>query len=130
VIVSWPITADPARNARCVLCFFAIERKLARLATDYRRGFDVVPAFRAGVHAGPVIVSECGDTKRQLAYFGDTMNVAARLCEHCKAVDQQLVVSGDLLRLLTIPGDLVGEGKSIAVRGRREQVAAHVIKPT
>ena len=58
------------------------------------------------------------------------MNVAARLCEHRKAVDQQFVVSGDLLRLLTIPGDLVGEGKRIAVRGRREQVAAHVIKPT
>ena len=130
VIVSWPVTADPARNARCVLCFFAIERKMARLAADYRREFEVVPAFRAGVHAGPVIVSECGDTKRQLAYFGDTMNVAARLCEHCKAVDQRLVVSGDLLRLLTIPGDLVGEGKRIAVRGRREQVAAHVIKPT
>jgi class 3 adenylate cyclase len=130
VIVSWPVAADPARNARCVQCFFAIERKMARLAGDYRREFEVVPAFRAGVHAGPVIVSECGDTKRQLAYFGDTMNVAARLCEHCKAVDQQLVVSGNLLRLLTIPGDLVGEGKSIAVRGRREQVAAHVIKPT
>ena len=68
VIVSWPVTADPARNARCVLCFFAIERKMARLAADYRREFEVVPAFRAGVHAGPVIVSECGDTKRQLAY--------------------------------------------------------------
>ena len=130
VIVSWPVTADPARNARCVLCFLAIERKMARLAADYGREFEVVPALRAGVHAGPVIVSECGDTKRQLAYFGDTMNVAARLCEHCKAVDQQLVVSGDLLHLMMIPGDLVGEGKSIAVRGRREQVAVHVVNFT
>ena len=80
VIVSWPATADHARNARCVLCFFAIERKMARLAADYRREFAVVPAFRAGLHAGPVIVSECGDAKRQLAFFGDTMNVAAQLC--------------------------------------------------
>ena len=129
VIVSWPVTADPVRNARCVLCFFAIERKMARLAADYRREFEVAPAFRAGLHAGPVIVSECGDAKRQLAYFGDTMNVGARLCEHCKAVDQQLVVSGDLLRLMTIPADLVDEGKRIAVRGRQEHVAAHVINP-
>ena len=58
------------------------------------------------------------------------MNVAARLCEYCKVVDQQLVVSWDLLRVMTIPADLViGEGKSIAVRGRREQVATHVIEP-
>jgi adenylate cyclase len=41
-----------------------------------------------------VIVSECGDAKRQLAFFGDTMNVAALLCEHCKTADQRLVVSG------------------------------------
>ena len=130
VIVSWPVTADHARNARCVLCFFAIERKMARLAADYRREFEVAPAFRAGLHAGPVIVSECGDAKRQLAFFGDTMNVAARLCEYCKVVDQQLVVSGYLLRVMTIPADLaIGGGKSIAVRGRREQVAAHVIEP-
>jgi adenylate cyclase len=103
---------------------------MARLAADYRREFEVAPAYRAGLHAGPVIVSECGDAKRQLAFFGDTMNVAARLYAHCKAVDQQLVVSGDLLRVMTIPADLAsGEGKTIAVRGRREQVAAHVIKP-
>jgi class 3 adenylate cyclase len=68
--------------------------------------------------------------ERQLAFFGDTMNVAARLCEYCKVVDQQLVVSGDLLRAIAIPPDLaIGEGKSIAVRGRRQQVAAHVVEP-
>ena len=88
VIVTWPVTGDPEGNARCLRRFFAIEHKVARLAADYQREFDVVPRFRAGLHAGPVIVSECGDTKRQLAYFGDTMNVAARLCEYCKVVNQ------------------------------------------
>jgi hypothetical protein len=67
VIVTWPITGDPARNARCLACFFAIERKMTRLAVDYDQAFGVVPSFRAGLHAGPVIVSECGDAKRQLA---------------------------------------------------------------
>src|SRR5206468_3905479 len=85
--------------------------------------------FRAGLHAGPVIVSECGDAKRQLAYFGDTMNVAARLCEHCKAINQRLVVSADLLRQMTVPGHLgVGGGESVEVRGRQERVEAHVIR--
>src|SRR3984957_3671120 len=111
VIVSWPVTADHTRNARCVLCLFAIERKMARLAADYRREFAVVPAFRAGLHAGPVIVSECGDAKRQLAFFGDTMNVAARLCEYCKGAKLRLVASAELLRLVKLPADLrLGDG--------------------
>jgi len=129
VIVSWPVTDDPARNGRCLACFFAIRRKIASLAADYEAEFGVAPAFRAGIHAGAVVVSECGDAKRQLAYFGDTMNVAARLCEYCKTINQQLVISGDLMRLMAIPDDLsVGEGKSVEVRGRQERIQALVVE--
>ena len=129
VIVSWPVTDDPERNARCLACFFAIERKIAGLAPDYEAKFGVVPAFRAGIHAGAVVVSECGDAKRQLAYFGDTMNVAARLCEYCKTINRRLVVSGELLRLVSVPDGLgVGEGKTIEVRGRQAPVEAHAIE--
>jgi class 3 adenylate cyclase len=130
VIVSWPVLDVPALNARCVECFFAIEMTIRRMAPDYEREFGVTPGFRAGLHAGPVIVSECGDAKRQLAYFGDTMNVAARLCEYCKTIDRRLVVSGDALRLMSLPADLeIGDGKSIAVRGREERVEVHAIEP-
>ena len=38
----------------------------------------MVPSFRAGLHAGHVVISECGSSRRQLAYFGDTVNVTAR----------------------------------------------------
>ena len=129
VIVTWPLDEDAARNARCLLCFFAIEHKLARLAPEYERSFGVLPRFRAGLHAGPVIVSECGNVKRQLACFGDTMNVAARLCEYCKSADWHLVASGDLLRQVTIPPDLrVGAGESVALRGRQERIETHQIR--
>ena len=97
VIVNWRLSEDKARNARCVACFFAIEAKLARLAPEYAREFGLAPSFRAGLRAGRVVVSEAGDEKRQFAFFGDTMNVAARLCEYCKTIDARLVVSGDLL---------------------------------
>jgi len=129
VIVTWPLSARPADNARCVVCFFAIERKMTRLAVDYQRDFGVTPRFRAGVHAGPVIVSECGDAKRQLAYFGDTMNVAARLCEYCKSVDLPLIISGDLLRQMTGPVDLqIGDGQSVGLRGRQKPIEVHAIQ--
>ncbi len=129
VIVSWPVMDDPKRNARCLACFFAIERKIAGLAPDYEAKFGVVPAFRAGIHAGAVVVSECGDAKRQLAYFGDAMNVASRLCEYCKTINRRLVVSGELLRLVQLPDGLeAGESKSVAARGRQEPVEARVVE--
>jgi class 3 adenylate cyclase len=102
---------------------------MARLAPDYEREFEIVPSFRAGLHTGPVIVSECGDAKRQLAYFGDTMNVGARLCEYCKAINQRLILSQELLDQIAIPADLeVDDGKSITLRGRRERIEVYVIE--
>jgi class 3 adenylate cyclase len=78
-----------------------------------------------------VIVSECGSAKRQLAFFGDTMNVTARLCEYCKQASHHLVVSADLLRRLTIPPDLaVGKSDIIALRGRHEPIEVYAIQQT
>ena len=93
VIVTWPLSEDPEGKVRPMRCFFAIEDKLAELAPVYAREFGFVPRFRAGVHAGPVVISECGDATRQIAYFGDTMNVAARLCDHCKTAEEALLVA-------------------------------------
>jgi class 3 adenylate cyclase len=129
VIVSWPVSADPRRNARAVSCFLAIERKIGALAPAYEAEFGVVPAFRAGVHTGSVVVSECGDAKRQLAFFGDTMNVAARLCEYCKGIEARLVISGEAARLMALPPGVVVEAATmVAARGRREPVEAHVVE--
>jgi len=97
VIVTWPLSDDPKRKARSLRCFFAAEDRIADLAPDHTREFGVAPQFRAGNHAGPVVVSECGDAKRQIALFGDTTNVAARLCDHPKAAGEALVASADML---------------------------------
>jgi hypothetical protein len=63
---------------------------------------------------------------RQVAYFGDTMNVAARLCDYCKSIDQRLVMSGDLKGLNDDPADCaIGECEIVTPRGRREPVEAY-----
>jgi adenylate cyclase len=129
VIVTWPLSDNPERNARSLRCFFAVEERMVELAPSYAQEFGVVPRFRAGVHAGPVVVSECGGAKRQIAYFGDTMNVAARLCDHCKAADEGLLVSADLLRCAAVaPGCAVGGRASIALRGRHAPVETHAVR--
>ena len=105
VIVTWPYTAQGSGGRR-LDCFFAVEDRIEKSADSYRHEFGSVPRFRAALHAGPVVISECGDSRRQIAYFGDTVNVTARLQEHCKAVGHTLLVSADLLRRVRPSPDL------------------------
>ncbi|NOJ44283.1 adenylate/guanylate cyclase domain-containing protein [Bradyrhizobium australiense] len=118
VIVTWPLD-DRMSGARCIDCFFAIADSIAERADAYRQEFGMVPSFRAGLHAGHVVISECGDSRRQLAYFGDTVNVTARLQEHCKEVGRNLLVSADLLRHMKLKPVFTAEalGK-VRLRGR------------
>ncbi len=107
VIVTWPVGARPRQSY--VDCFFAIEDLINALADRYKQEFGLVPEFRAGIHAGPVVISECGDSRRQVAYFGDTVNVAARLQAHCKEAGRRLLVSAEVVRLLPEANDFLVE---------------------
>jgi adenylate cyclase len=105
VIVTWPFTPQVSRG-QCLDCLFAVEDRMEESADSYRHEFGWVPRFRAARHAGPVVISECGDSRRQIAYFGDTVNVTARLQEHCKVVSRTLLVSADLPRRVHPSPDL------------------------
>jgi class 3 adenylate cyclase len=129
VIVTWPLSNNAQRNARSLCCFFAVQDTMTELAPAYTHEFGAVPNFRAGVHAGPVVVSECGDAKRQIALFGDTMNVAARLCEHTKAAGEALVASAEMLNGAAIPDGLsVGALETMTLRGRQTPVEARAVR--
>lgn len=102
VIVTWPFESG-IRKGRCVRCFFAIRDRLTAQADVYRSSFHTVPRIRAGLHGGPVVVSEIGDTKTAVVYFGDTVNTAARLEDAAKRRKRDLVVSGELLEQIELP---------------------------
>lgn len=127
VIVTWRIRGDKPQS-RYLDCFFAIQDRIAAGAERYRAEFARVPDFRAGMHAGPVVVSECGNSHRQVAYFGDTMNVAARLQGLCKEKGCALLVSGDLLRISKPAADLVIEALGpTQLRGRAAPIDAFAV---
>jgi adenylate cyclase len=130
VIVTWPLTAGVSAG-RCIDCFFAVADKIAENAGSYRQKFGSVPQFRAALHTGPVVISECGDSHRQIAYFGDTLNVTARLQEHCKEVGRPLLVSADLLSRVRAGPHLHVEALGAAVlRGRLAVVEVFAIERT
>jgi class 3 adenylate cyclase len=128
VIVTWPLAAQVS-TGRCFECFFAIEDRIAEMADSYQREFGSIPRFRAALHAGPVVISECGNSRRQIAYFGDTLNVTQRLQEHCKAVGRPLLASADLLSRIRPSFDLQIEALGSAkLRGRSTAVEVFAIE--
>jgi class 3 adenylate cyclase len=128
VIVTWPLD-EGVSGGSCIDCFFAIADAIAEKADSYRQEFGIVPGFRAGLHAGPVVISECGSSRRQLAYFGDTVNVTARLQEHCKVAGRNLLVSGDLLQHVRPAQDLLIEPLGQAqLRGRAAAIEVFAVQ--
>ena len=122
VIVSWRVM-DGIKNSRCIQSFFEIQKSIDEKKDKYIDKFGYVPHFRAGIHCGPVIVGEMGDYKREIAFLGDTVNTTARIQEACKEYKRDLIVSGDLLKKLSLTIDYevksIGEvklkGKEISV---------------
>ncbi|MFT6914220.1 MAG: adenylate cyclase [Motiliproteus sp.] len=84
--------------------------------------------LRAGLNAGPVLVSEVGDLKRELVYFGDTINVAAGLQSHCKEAGVRALISSPLYRTLQNTPQLQPSRLGpILMKGKAEQVECIVL---
>ena len=80
---------DLARRPRsadgeCLRCPFVARDFIERHRKTYLARFGVVPAFRAAIHYGEIVAGEIGDVRREIAYVGDTLNVAARLLDAAK----------------------------------------------
>jgi len=129
-IITWPFRTG-ADQGNCIRCFFAVQDVLTANAQTYESQFGVRPQIRAGLHGGPVIVSECGDTKKSIVYFGDTMNTSARLEGEAKRLEKDLVISADLLQAIHLPTEIVTENLSeVTLRGHDSPTALFALSRT
>lgn len=103
-ILTWRVR-DGLRNGNCVAVFHQFERSLQDRAAHYRERYGVVPQFKAGVNIGPVTAAEIGVLKRDIAYFSDVLNTAARIQSKCNEYGKRLLISGALKKALeAVPG--------------------------
>jgi len=110
VVVVWDWEQGIARN-RIVRAIDAIGDAVDRESDYYRSKFDHVPEYRIGVHGGPIVTSEEGDTKRAIGFYGDTIHIAARLEQKAKELDVGRVLSEN------IAGHQVGYGDRLRLIG-------------
>ncbi len=102
VVVTWPLHHDQ-RDQRCIDCVMAIRALIERRSSFYMQRFGVVPEFRVGMHGGSVVASEIGEDKREIVYFGDTINTAARLGAACKTTGSSFLISAALATEIGLP---------------------------
>ena len=127
VVVTWPLKAGDD-NMDVIRCCFAIAELVEKKARAYERRFGTVPAYRIGLHGGPVVISQCGDQKQEISYFGDTVNTAARIEQQCKVLDCPLLISSELLDHISLPETLQCQRKgTVRLRGREQDTALFTI---
>src|SRR5262245_5738210 len=122
LIATWPVGA-PEANADAIGCLFACQEALNGAASDLLERHGHVPAFRAGVHAGPLVAGEIGGFKREIALLGDTMNTAARIEQACRTTGHAFLASGPLLERTVKPGNIVATSiGNHLLRGKSESI--------
>lgn len=127
-ILTWRVR-DGLRDANCVEVYFHFERTLRQRADYYRERYGLVPEFKAGVNLGPVTAAEVGVLKRDIAYFSDVLNTAARIQSKCNEYGKRLLISGALKKMLDpVPNlpvmERIGE---IALKGKEALVEVYSV---
>jgi adenylate cyclase len=118
-ILTWKGGATALGDGSALFCPFLARDIIARHKKMYLDRFGAVPDFRAALHCGEIVAGEIGDVRREIAYVGDTLNVAARLLDATKQLGHDTLVSNDLLQRAKVPSDLQAkELPMLAVRGR------------
>jgi len=121
IIISWK-TEKGISNARCLMCFFEIQRTLKDETHYFQETYGVIPEFKAGLHYGYVMAGEIGVVKREIAFTGDVLNTTARIQSKCNELGVDILLSKLLLDKLDIQekengykskkiGDIVLKGK-------------------
>ncbi len=128
IVISWPL--DRAfRESNAVRCFFLIEEAIASEGGRYTQRYWFIPAFKAGIHRGPVVISEIGDIRREIVFHGDTMNTTARILSQCHPLKARLLISEGVASELPGNADFattrIGE---IALKGKEIAVVVYTVK--
>ncbi len=106
VIVTWPLGKDKRKNARCLQALKILDGRMKMSASHFEEEYGVKPEYRASIHGGPVVVGECGDSRRQVTFLGDVVNMTARMEGVAKELGVQVLASSEVLERIEVPNGL------------------------
>ncbi|WP_394971014.1 adenylate/guanylate cyclase domain-containing protein [uncultured Croceitalea sp.] len=129
-VLTWNLE-NGLKNNNCIKAFYAFERQLQKKEAYYLLKYNEKPIFKAGLNIGTITVTEVGELKREIAYHGDTINIAARIQGECNKLGTNLMISEMLFNNLVDDTTLSMkfEGK-VLLRGKTGQVGMYSVQRT
>ena len=126
IIVVWPIRGT---NLKCIKSFFKMIEIIEEKRSSYQNKYNVVPVFKAGIHAGEVVVTEVGKQKKEIVYHGDVLNTTSRIEGKCNELKQKLLISEDMLQFISMNNDfVVEETGDIELKGKSQKLRLYGVR--
>jgi adenylate cyclase len=128
VVVIWNVKDGVDKN-NCIRCYFESKNIIQKKIEYYSKHYGLIPQFKAGIHLGEVVVTEVGGLKSEIAYHGDTINTASRLCSEAKNSNDGLIISAELLGYLQSIDESyrIESVGLVKFKGKRYDVAAFFV---
>jgi adenylate cyclase len=127
VVIAWSYD-DGIKDAHCIQCFFDMKEFISRNAEKYRERYGLIPSFKAGLHCGRVIAGEVGIIKRDITYSGDVLNTTSRILGKCGELQEEIIVSSDLLTKLDFTANFRSRPLgAIKLKGKEKEVQLNAL---
>lgn len=126
IVAWWPSTRANARNA--INSLITSRKILNKNAEVFKRAYDILPEYKAGMHTGNVTVGQVGISKKELVMSGDTINTASRIRSACNDLNQKFLVSEELIELAHMKewqSESMGE---VDLKGKNENLKLYSLK--
>ena len=126
IVAWWPSSSINARKAVQAL----IEsRKILNINNDiFKSNYDIVPEYKAGMHAGKVTVGQVGIARKELVMSGDTINTASRIRSACNDLNQKFLVSKEIIELLQMKDWQTESMGEVDLKGKNENIELFALK--
>lgn len=121
VVITWNTNSKHDNALECLQSCFLFKKKLIAKREYYESKYGIIPIFKAGIHIGKVTVAEVGSIKREIAYHGDTINIASRVQKQCNELKREIIITEEFFGFLQNKSDFTFEKlKELNLRGKKE----------
>ncbi len=126
VVFTWK-TSD-VNFRRSIEHYYFFLQNLEARARYYKKHYNTIPQFKAGIHHGKVIRTQVGSLRKSIAFHGDVVNTASRIQGKCNELNRDLLVSTAILDGLPEMYTADFEG-AYQLKGKNQEINLFSIHP-
>ena len=126
VVAWWPSSTFNAKKS--VKALIEARKIINKNAEVFKRGYDILPEYKVGIHTGNITVGQVGITKKDLVMSGDTINTAARIRSACTELNQKILVSKEFIELLEMEEWQTESQGMVDLKGKNDLIELFALK--